>query len=351
LHGQRDQSKGYEVRRSFAYFVWRNKQFVMLLSVLCLGVSVQAQENKMLNRQEQQMLQHPDRLSSLIAAKKINAQQIPNPHWRKDACITCHTKKPNKAGLHLRDKNVDRLCNNCHTIVSNHSYIHPSGMAPSPSINKSMSTEFRSSIKRTRGKVSCVTCHDLRKQCITSKFEQKKLNPLFFSGGPYRERSAICYKCHDGSSYKRLNPHDQITNQGQLRKERCGMCHRTLDSLATAKTIEDVDFNISGDLSKMCTGCHQWKPHPGGAFSFGNKKKPVANHLIKLPDNMRKHYDRQQAKSDVLMPLEPNTGKVFCGTCHNPHEKGVIKNTSAAKGADSEQRLRMVDLCVQCHDK
>ena len=319
--------------------------------MLCWGVSVQAQENKMFNQQEQKILQHPDRLSSLIAAKKINAQQIPNPHWRKDACITCHTKKPNKAGLHLRDKDIDRLCNSCHSIVSDHRYIHPSGMIPSSGLTKSMNTEFLSSIKRTRGKVSCVTCHDLRKQCITSKFEEKKLNPLFFSGGPYRERSAICYKCHDKNSYKRLNPHDQITDQGQLRKERCGVCHRTLDNLEAAKNINDVDFNVTGDLSKMCTGCHHWKPHPGGAFSFGSQNKPAVNHLIKLPDDMQQQYDRQQAKGDVLMPLEPATGKVFCGTCHNPHEKGVIKNAFAAKGADSEQRLRMVDLCVQCHDK
>jgi len=339
------------MRQSLPYISCCSKQFVILLSVLCWGVSVQAQENKMFNQQEQEMLQHPDRLSGLIAAKKINAQQIPNPHWRKDACITCHTKKPTKVNLHLRDKNVDRLCNSCHLIVSDHRYIHPSGMMPSSSLSKSMSAEFRSSIKRSKGKVSCVTCHDLRKQCIASEFEQKKLNPLFFSGGPYHERSAICYKCHNDKSYKRLNPHDQITNQGQLRKERCGVCHRTLDDLATAKTIEDVDFNIKDDLSKMCTGCHHWKPHPGGAFSFGSINKPAVNHLVKLPDDMQQQYDRQQAKGNVLMPLEPNTGKVFCGTCHNPHEKGVIKNTSAAKGADSEQRLRMVDLCVQCHDK
>ena len=66
---------------------------------------------------------------------------------------------------------------------------------------------------------------------------------------------------------------------------------------------------------------------------------------------MKEYYDEQQQDSDVLLPLEPGTGKVFCGTCHNPHEAGVVKNAAATKGAGSKQRLRMVDICEQCHDK
>jgi len=121
--------------------------------------------------------------------------------------------------------------------------------------------------------------------------------------------------------------------------------------LTDALRIEEVDFHISGDLSKMCMGCHPWKPHPGGAFSFGKKKNEKADHLVKMPDHIQRHYEKKQENSNVLLPLDPGTGKIFCGTCHNPHEAGVVRNVAAATGADSKQRLRLKNICVQCHDK
>ena len=58
-----------------------------------------------------------------------------------------------------------------------------------------------------------------------------------------------------------------------------------------------------------------------------------------------------EKKNNIVLPLEPGSGKVFCGTCHNPHEKGVIKLKAAAKGADANKRLRMQKICKNCHDK
>ena len=40
-----------------------------------------------------------------------------------------------------------------------------------------------------------------------------------------------------------------------------------------------------------------------------------------------------------------------CATCHNPHERGVIRVAAAAKGADEQKRLRGRKLCLLCHDK
>lgn len=327
----------------------RCMQALMLIVGLCCMATLHAQEKKMTSQQEQQILQYPERISSLVNSNRISAEQIPDPHWREDACIACHKKEPSKQKLFLRDRNIDRLCNNCHSIVSNHSYIHPSGMDASIKSMKRMSKEFKSSVIRSKGKLSCVTCHDMPKQCLSKNFSQKHQNPLFFRAGPFRERTEICFKCHDEKSYERLNPHSQVDEYGEIRESRCRVCHHSLEGLTDAKNIEKVDFNLKANLSKMCTGCHPWKPHPGGSFQFAKKGPP--NHLVKLPTAMKEYYDRQQAKSDVLLPLEPGTGKVFCGTCHNPHEEGVVKNASASKGAGSKQRLRMVDICVQCHDK
>ena len=90
----------------------------------------------------------------------------------------------------------------------------------------------------------------------------------------------------------------------------------------------------------MCTGCHPGKRHPGGG-----------NHLVKPPVEILEYKLKMEKKNNVVFPLEPGTGKVFCGTCHNPHEKGIIKEKAAAKGAGSKKRLRMQQLCGNCHDK
>jgi nitrate/TMAO reductase-like tetraheme cytochrome c subunit len=58
-----------------------------------------------------------------------------------------------------------------------------------------------------------------------------------------------------------------------------------------------------------------------------------------------------ERKNDVTLPLDPTNGKVFCGTCHNVHARGVLKTAAAARGADAKQRLRMPEICGNCHEK
>jgi cytochrome c peroxidase len=64
--------------------------------------------------------------------------------------------------------------------------------------------------------------------------------------------------------------------------------------------------------------------------------------------------NRQLAMKEVYtsLPLDPGTGKVTCATCHNPHEKGVIKGRGDW-GADSVRRLRSegLEICQYCHRK
>lgn len=325
-------------------------QVLLLVSMLLCGVVLQARENNMNSSQAQALLKNPEQIAAQVKAGILAPEQVPNPHWQPDACVACHTRKPDKTKLNLRNKNVDVVCNNCHIPVSFHSYIHPTGIKPAADMVKLMSADFSASLKRANGKLSCITCHDLPKQCLNKQADHQ-LNPLFFRGGPYEYRSAICYQCHDAKAYARLNPHDQIDDQGHVREERCGVCHRTLEGLREATKLEQVDFNLTSDLAAMCTGCHPYKPHPGGGFSFTRKKKDASNHLVKPTPEIAKRLLEQQETNNLVMPLDPTTGKVYCGTCHNPHEKGVIRNVAAAQGADSDKRLRTIDICEQCHDK
>ncbi len=295
----------------------------------------------------------------LSGSQQHKTQQIGklynDPHWQKDGCLACHKEKPKKNNLKrnnlkLHTTDINKLCNECHSIISEHKYIHPFGMIPPKRIKKNMPASFSKALKRGGGKLTCITCHDLPMTCLPEGKSKKGLNPLFFRGGPYRKRTELCYRCHDKSKYKRLNPHDQITKNGKLKAKLCTLCHRSTEKLKTAKNINEVNFNHQGNLSAMCTGCHPVKPHPGGSFSFSGLKKGSA-HLVKPPKDILERKLIMEKKNNIILPLEPGSGKVFCGTCHNPHEKGVIKEKAAAKGADEKKRLRMQYICINCHDK
>jgi len=180
---------------------------------------------------------------------------------------------------------------------------------------------------------------------------QRHENKKFFFGGPYMERSDLCGKCHKSDSYQRMNPHKHVTDDGELVTEKCQVCHAgSIEKLKAAKNINEVDFHTRDNLESICWGCHKWKPHPGGQFDFF-KSKEGPDHLVKPSEKVLKNIKNTLDKKNILMPLEPETGRVFCATCHNPHAKGVIKNKAAAKGADSKNRLRSEPLCINCHRK
>lgn len=288
------------------------------------------------------------RIPRLVAQGAVRASDIPDPHWRTDGCDACHKGRPTKERLRLRTRDYNRLCNDCHGIVSPHSYIHPVGMTVPEAMQRRMPRDFRRALQRSGGKLSCIVCHDLPITCLKERAAEKGLNPLFFRGGPFRGRTDLCYKCHDSSRYKRLNPHDQLTKSGKIRKEKCRVCHTDKPDPLEAKNIDQVGFNEEVDLSRMCTGCHPWRPHPGGDFKFLGKGGP--NHLVLPSGKVLRWMKKMEKKSGVIFPLDPTTGKIFCGTCHDSHDKGVVR-TAAGRGPGAKHRLRLRKICVQCHEK
>ena len=72
------------------------------------------------------------------------------------------------------------------------------------------------------------------------------------------------------------------------------------------------------------------------------------------PDAILKRIKETEKQRDVIVPLEPKTGRIFCATCHNPHERGVQRYDKADRGADGPKRLRRtggMPICLNCHDK
>lgn len=290
-------------------------------------------------------------IPDLIKQGKIIISEIPNPHWKEDSCISCHTEEIEDASkINLRSANIEKSCMNCHSAEFDHSYIHPVDIIPSVSKLSAMKPEMKKQIKKNGGKVGCSTCHDITLQC-NMEDRQRHENKKFFRKGPYINRYDLCNKCHIAENYQRFNPHEHVAEDGEIIAEKCRVCHSgSIDELEEADSIDEVSFHTDDNLESICWGCHKWKPHPGGQFSFF-KSSEGPDHLVWPSDEVLFNIEQTLKEKNILMPLEPETGRVFCATCHNPHAKGVIKNSAAAKGAESKKRLRSKRICNNCHIK
>lgn len=273
-----------------------------------------------------------------------------NPHWNDNGCDSCHTQAVLKKGqpIRLKETNPRKLCEACHNNDDAHDLPHASDIKIPKKMLAQLPASFRNALDN--GVATCINCHDVPAQCLSERRKEKRNNPKFLRNGPYRNRTDICYQCHNPNVYSKFNPHDQLTDDNKLRQETCDFCHDTSKDLAKAKNINEVGFNVKKDLSNICNGCHVWIPHPGGKFLFANQGRQV-EHLVVPPDRIKKQMQRMAKKNGIILPLDPTTGKVFCATCHNPHEKGVLKIAAADKGADSNKRLRMQEICNNCHTK
>ena len=273
-----------------------------------------------------------------------------NPHWQDQQCTACHTqKKPVKGKAVLRSRDESKLCKRCHgqhDQLDAHIAIHPLDVQPSNVTWNRMSGGFRR-LEPGKRKMSCTACHDPLLQCDKSLAAEQPLNPDFLRGGPYRFRTGQCYQCHDRSAYQRLNAHDQIDDQGHIRKKRCLLCHRKVPVETSDGKVRNAELNVVKDYKQLCLNCHVWVVHPGGGLPFMDRGGP--HHLKIPPTPILKRLEKMQEKNQVLLPREPN-GRIYCATCHNPHERGVVKALRAAKGADEKKRLRTHQICDNCHD-
>ena len=290
-----------------------------------------------------------NKIPQMLQQGLLTVDKIPNPHWQENACQACHTENKNITSKKTAIKMDVAICQNCHDARYDHSYIHPVNITPDKAMMKKMNPDFKASLKKSNGQVSCFTCHELKLQCLP-KYKQKKItNPKFFRGYPFESRSKQCYFCHDAAEYQALNPHEQIDDKGNIKDNTCRICHSgSINLLKEQNSTDSVKFHVKENLSSICWGCHRWIPHPGGSFTFfaGNKGP---DHLQKPSPHILERLKQQSEKHNILFPLAPTTGEVHCATCHNPHEKGVIKNAAAAKGSDSKNRLRAENICIFCH--
>ena len=267
-----------------------------------------------------------------------------NPHWRKEACLACHTAEPNFQKNEFKfDGDILSLCNDCHISISSEKAVHAVGMVPSKKVKARIPANYPLS---SEGSIDCLTCHELPYQCLKKEYYRRKSNPYFLKGAPFKDDTEICNNCHLNKliDFKKLNPHEQINDEGEYLPDKCLYCHKTQPDPKTDDSINSVTFVVN-ELKELCQRCHKDRPHPGGKWiNF--------DHLIPPPPKNRMYMLETEKRKGIVLPLEPRTGKIFCCTCHNPHERGVLRGLKNDRGADNKNRLRLLggfELCGGCH--
>jgi len=225
-----------------------------------------------------------------------------NPHWKGTFCDTCHKSNPEGRVGGAIDFRADfvNICKRCHAERMATPELHPVGITPSSKI------KVPKIFNLSDGKMTCVTCHNFALQNSSDPALRRK-NPKFLKGGPYTNRTQICYKCHVRRQYKQYSPHNQIDGNGKLIEQTCTFCHKGVPNRNEGNYKK---ANLRKSLKSFCVGCHIGK----------NKWHPDQT--------------------------------LVCPSCHNPHAKGVLLDAAAAKGAGEKHRLRLprgYQICLMCH--
>ncbi|GBE05602.1 MAG TPA: hypothetical protein ENH31_07770 [Nitrospirae bacterium] len=253
-------------------------------------------------------------------------------HYTGKYCPECHEKVPKKGGKKFLKFAGDytQLCR-CHGYTPG-TYIHPVNIVPSDEKKKVIPKD----LPLEDGKLTCLTCHDISMQC-EGKDRLKVLNKRFLRGAPFAKRTDLCFRCHDERKYKMLDPHNQLTKNGDIVVEKCLYCHVEKPD---EKHARFKDVKLVGNLEVLCQRCHGERDHPANA-----------DHLRKPSAMTLKVMKQGEKQFNIVLPLD--NGKITCVTCHNPHEKGVIPAArKGAKGADEKYRLRLPGrMCMACHQK
>lgn len=166
------------------------------------------------------------------------------------------------------------------------------------------------------GLITCKTCHAIKDIGNIPHEDINKNDKSFFREGPYTNFSNFCYRCHDKTTYPRLNVHKLLDEKGKIIKSQCLYCHeKTLDP---EKTIAFQDIKFKTDIEKLCYGCHLDTPHLN---AINHHKKPEKEMLERI-----KQYEQE---NNMIFPLD-RQGRIMCSTCHNPHQQGVIADDKTA---------------------
>ncbi len=240
-------------------------------------------------------------------------------------CVMCHrtlTPAYDEASVVAPDLDMSSVCMDCHHYSENH---HPVNFTPDRDID--------SRFPLFEGEVQCLTCHE-------AHGTNRLSNPKLLRGAPYADRREICARCHTLDQDLSFNPHVMKEPDGTILEVNnepiCLFCHAAVPDQKASR----IQVAFRADVAFICWRCHP--PMPASFFNNHFQVKPRRQTLAFM-----KQYTKEQ---DVQLPLL-NRGRITCSTCHNPHQAGIIRKSSAAAGADSYKKLRITkeQICTGCH--
>lgn len=286
----------------------------------------------------------------------------PNPHWNREDCFVCHERAADGSAKPIPPAQVDALCWSCHDGRRAHKEVHPVGRTfatqgvvqppgwPAPG-----------------GVLSCMTCHNFGPGHARGG-PRPTVNAWMlrdYTGGSLTE---WCAKCHVTSpAHKPFNPHEMITETGEVNLRNCVLCHRVSEGFDRQARLGKPDL-VTEEIS-LCARCHtrhvDW-------FTPGHMGRTVppsmrAYMLAREDAGMQGRLTPEQIEPYAGSPREPRRlplgldDRVVCSTCHNPHQAGLFPpETDLGMGAmkvrgSEHEPLNMRGLgrgiCRGCHNQ
>ncbi len=219
-----------------------------------------------------------------------------NPHFAKDRCDACHAPAVQDAApedMTWVGGDYNDTCRSCHATAPHEVDIDAHRRGEDDEDIGRDKARVPAAFPIPKGKLACLTCHD---EPACRGAPQDPDNPRFWREGPYETLGGLCENCHAAAENVRFNPHLAMQEKRDTTAI-CEFCHELVDD------EPDLDL-LKIDRVQICYGCHKDTRHTGSA-----------EHLQLLDEGMK-----ARAEAGGL-PLAPD-GKVFCGTCHDPHPPG-----------------------------
>ena len=249
-----------------------------------------------------------------------------NPHGSEN-CSLCHTQNGEASAQNLKKD----VCSQCHSSAAVNALIHPIQNVNTESKKISIPDTFKLEADGTLG---CLTCHQ-----VACKVDRS--NRAFLRGGPYRRELDFCYNCHSKTNYDKMNPHNQVQNDGSIDKSTCLQCHVKQPSKDDHPTIAR---EMQLDMAATCNKCHSLHAHEQnhqGKNIELSKKATI------------KRFKETQKKFGLTLPLSEDN-LIQCNTCHYTHNRGTLAADQVVYEGDGENlrflRLSKENLCYACHD-
>ncbi len=297
--------------------------------------------------------------SVLTAALEVNPpQSLPaksiDPHYRLDACDQCHAMKDGQAQT-IGFVQAEHICLACHDGIRAVAEAHP--------VDRLLQGDrFQNpGWPLLEGRLACQTCHDIS---LTSGHEHAEVVPSnFLRPVPGQGPDAFCAACHKPVQFRRIDPHRNMTPEGQVVTADCLLCHKSVPDLKAMTRQGKTD--LQADVMTLCRSCHYYHIDWFEPGHMGAKVTPKMLAYMRAKEltgpTTRPSHDlitKLQAENarPCDWPLGPGDS-VICTSCHNPHQQGVFPAGSVL-GLDAMEirgdrvisKIPVPRMCLRCHN-